>query len=176
MHLETPGIDVELALSSSGRLPVTARRLSQEVLLVLLSGRMWVRAPDGSRRDLTGPTWVTWYPGEAIEYGALGDTVHWVFAAPVQSTPPGSPRPGSLVRLRDVGDDGRTSDVALLAGYLDDSPDRTGPLSVFADVPGGGVGVYALTDVLEVVEASDEDVRTRDHGPGLDRPVRIAPG
>ena len=79
------------------------------------------------------------------------------------------------MRLRDTGDDERSSDVALLAGYLDDSPDRRGPESVFADVPGGGVGIYALTDVLGVVEDPDEDLHHWSFGPGLDRPVRIAP-
>ena len=128
MHLEQDPAR-EFALSSAGDLPVSARRLAQKVLLVLLSGRMWVRADDGSRRDITGPTWVTWYPGEAIEYGALGDTVHWVFVAQIGPVPPGSPRPGSLVRVRDVREDRRSSDVALLVHYRDESPDRTGPLS-----------------------------------------------
>ncbi|MDT0278443.1 hypothetical protein [Blastococcus goldschmidtiae] len=164
----------ELALSAAGYLPVSARRLAQKVLLILLSGRMWVRDDDGLRRGLTGPTWVTWYPGEAIQYGALEDTVHWVIASPIGPVPPGSPRPGSLVRLRDVRGDGRSSDVALLVHYLDDSPDRTGPMSAVLDVPGGGIGIHALTDVLEVVEQSDEDLHDWSFGPGLDRPVRLS--
>lgn len=172
MHLEAFADDVDLSLSSPTRLPVTARRLSQKVLLILLSGRMWVRDADGRRREIAGPTWVVWYPGEAIEYGADGATVHWVLAAPTGAVPPGSARPGSLVRLRDDRDDGRSSDDALLVHYLDDSPDRSGPLSVVADVPGSGIGVYPLTDVLDVLEEADEDLNLWSYGPGLDRPVR----
>ena len=170
MHLEED-LARELALSSSGYLPVSARRLAQKVLLILLSGRMWVRDADGDRQDITGPTWVVWYPGESIEYGEVGTTVHWLFASPVGPVPPGSPRPGSLVRLRN---DGRSSDVALLVHYLDDSPDRTGPMSAVLDVPGSGIGIYALTDVLEVVDEADEDLHHWSFHPGLDHPVRLS--
>lgn len=171
MHIEEFAHDV--GLSSATRLPAAARRLSQKALLVLLSGRMWVRDADGRHLDIAGPTWVVWYPGETLEYGAHGDTVHWLITVPTGSVPDGSPRPGSLVRLRDVGDDGRTSDVALLVQYLDDSPDGSGPLSVVADVPGGGIGVYPLTDVLDVVDEADEDLAHWSFGPGHDRPLRI---
>jgi hypothetical protein len=163
----------ELALSSAGYLPVAARRLSQKVLLVLLSGRMWVQDVDGRRRDITGPIWVVWYPGEAIEYGAHGTTVHWVLAAPVGPVPSGSPRPGSLVRLRG-GDDGGVVDGVLLVHYLDDSPDRAGPLSAVLDVPGEGIGIYALTDVLDVSDEADEDLHHWSFGPDLGHPVRLS--
>lgn len=169
MHIGEPAHD--FGLSSQTRLPAAARRLSQKVLLVLLTGRMWVADGD-RRRDITGPTWVVWYPGEPLEYGADGPTVHWLIADPTGPVPSGSPRPGSRVRLRDVGDDGRTSDEALLVHYLDDSPDGSGPLSVVADVPGGGIGIYALTDVLDVVDEADEDLNGWDFGPGADHPVR----
>ena len=56
MHLEENAHD--LALSSAGYLPVSARRSAQKVLLILLSGRMWVRDAGGDRQDITGPTWV----------------------------------------------------------------------------------------------------------------------
>ncbi|MGY2064999.1 hypothetical protein [Blastococcus sp. SYSU DS0619] len=167
MHLEEDSAH-ELALSSAGYLPVSARRLAQKVLLVLLSGRMWVREADGGRRDVTGPTWVVWYPGEAIEYGAVGTTVHWVLAAPLGPVPPGSPRPGSLVRMRD----GSGTAEARLVHYLDDSPDRSGPLSVVADVVGSGIGVHPLAELVDVVEEADEDLHHWDFGPGLDRPWR----
>ncbi|SEL77661.1 hypothetical protein SAMN04515665_11932 [Blastococcus sp. DSM 46786] len=170
MHIEAFADD--LALSSPTRLPVTARRSSQKVLLVLLSGRMWVRDADGRRREITGPTWVVWYPGETLEYGAHGATVHWVFAAPTGPVPTGSPRPGSLVRLRDVRDDDGVED-ALLVDYLDDSPDGSGPLSVVADGAGSGIGVNALTDVLQVVDEADEDLRGWSYGPGHDHPLRL---
>jgi hypothetical protein len=160
----------ELALSSAGYLPVAAHRLSQKVLLILLSGRMWVRVAGGRRRDISGPTWVVWYPGEAVEYGARGTTVHWVLASPVGPVPPGSPRPGSLVRLR--GDERRGVVDALLVHYLDDSPDGSGRWSAVAEVPGEGHGIHALTDVLEVVEESDEDLHHWSFHPGTDRPVR----
>jgi hypothetical protein len=42
----------DFALSAPGHLPVTARRLSQKVLLILLRGDMWVRDPDGGRREI----------------------------------------------------------------------------------------------------------------------------
>ncbi|TYP85936.1 hypothetical protein BD833_11177 [Blastococcus xanthinilyticus] len=166
----------ELALSSAGHLPVTARRLSQKVLLILLSGRMWVRDADGRCRDVAGPTWVVWYPGEAIEYGAHGATVHWVLAAPVGPVPPGSPRPGSLVRMR--GDDaaGTAGGEALLVHYLDDSPDGSGPLSVVVDVAGSGIGIHPLGDVVGVLDEADEDLNLWSYGPGLDHPVRIDRG
>lgn len=169
MHLEEDPAH-EVALSSAGYLPVSARRLAQKVLLILQSGRMWVRDVDGRRRDVTGPTWVVWYPGEAIRYGAYGTTVHWVLASPIGPVPPGSPRPGSLIRLR--GDRGRGVVDALLVHYLDDSPDGSGPLSAVAEVPGEGHGIYVLTDVVEVVEESDEDLHLWDFHPGSDRPVR----
>ncbi|MCF6743876.1 hypothetical protein E9529_06225 [Blastococcus sp. KM273128] len=169
MHLDSAH---ELALSSPTRLPATARRLSQTVLLVLLSGRMWVRDTRGRRRDITGPTWVVWYPGETLEYGAHGATVHWLFAAPTGPVPPGSPRPGSSVRL--AGDGGEVEDARLIH-YLDDSPDGSGPLSLVADAAGSGIGINALTDVVEVVEESDEDLYPWDFGPGLDHPVRLGP-
>ncbi|MDP5183226.1 hypothetical protein QOZ88_11305 [Blastococcus sp. BMG 814] len=168
MHIGEPADD--LALSSPTRLPVIARRVSQKVLLILLSGRMWVRDVDGQRREIAGPTWVVWYPGEALEYGTHGPTVHWVFAAPTGPVPSGSPRPGSSVRL--AGDGGEVEE-ARLVHYLDDSPDRAGPLSVVADVAGSGIGIYALTDVVEVVEESDEDLHGWSYGPGLDHPLRL---
>lgn len=174
MHLESSADDVDLALSSPTRLPVSARRLSQKVLLVLLSGRMWVRDDAGRQRDITGPTWVVWYPGEALEYGSRGVTVHWVFAAPTGPAPVGSPRPGSLVRLRDARGDDAVED-ALLVHYLDDSPDGSGPLSVVADGVGSGIGVHARTDLVEVVDEADEDLRGWSYGPGLDQPVRLEP-
>jgi hypothetical protein len=165
VHIEEPVNDV--SLSDATRFPVSARRLSQKVLLVLLRGRMWVRDGEGRRRDLTGPTWVVWYPGESIEYGADGDTVHWLFAQPTGGVPDGAPRPGSLVRLgtEPVG-------PALLVQYLDDTPDRSGPVSVVADVPGSGIGIYALDDPVEVVEEADEDLNLWDFGPGIERPAR----
>ncbi|SDF38246.1 hypothetical protein SAMN05660662_1957 [Blastococcus aurantiacus] len=171
MHLaEDPAH--ELALSSAGYLPVTARRLAQKVLLVLLSGRMWVGDVDGSRRDITGPTWVTWYPGEAMKYGAHGTTVHWVVASPVGPVPPGLPRPGSLVRLR--GNEGRGVVDALLVLYLDESTDGSGLWSAVVEVPGEGHGHYALGDVLEVVEESDEDLHLWSFRPDLGNPVRLS--
>ncbi|RBY77410.1 hypothetical protein DQ239_11025 [Blastococcus sp. TF02-09] len=170
MHLrQNTGHD--LALSSHGYLPVSARRLAQKVLLILLSGRMWVRDDDGRRHDITGPTWVVWYPGEAVEYGASGTTVHWLFASPVGPVPPGSPRPGSLVRLR--ADERRGAVDALLVHYLDDSPDSSGRWSAVALVPDEGHGIYALTDV-EVVEESDEDLHLWSFRPDLGRPVRLS--
>jgi hypothetical protein len=134
---------------------------------------MWVRADDGERRDVAGPTWVVWYPGETVEYGAPGTTVHWVFASPVGPVPPGSPRPGSLVRLRG-GDGGGVVDDALLVHYLDDSPDGTGPLSAVLRVPGSGIEIRALTDVLDLLDESDEDLRHWSFHPGSDRPVRLS--
>lgn len=172
MHLELDTAH-ELALSADGYVPVSARRLAQKVLLVLVSGRMWVRDANGDRQDITGPTWVVWYPGEAIEYGALGTTVHWVLASPVGPIPPGLPRPGSLVRLRRAGV-GAALDEALLVHYLDESPDGSGPLSAVAEVPGQGHGIYPLSRVVEVVEESDEDLRLWLFGPGVDRPLRLS--
>ncbi|NEK86382.1 hypothetical protein GCU60_11520 [Blastococcus saxobsidens] len=169
MHLEGD-LAHELALSSPNHLPVTARRRAQKVLLVLLSGRMWVHEADGGRRDITGPTWVVWYPGEAIEYGAVGATVHWVLAAPVGVVPPGFPRPGSRVRMRD----GSGTAEALVMHYLDDSPDGTGPLSVVADVAVSGIGIHSLAELVDVVEEADEDLHDWDFGPGLERPWRRA--
>jgi hypothetical protein len=175
VHIEEFGEDV--SLSSPTRLPVTARRLSQKVLLVLLSGRMWVRDLDGHRRDLTGPTWVVWYPGETIEYGVRGDTVHWVFAQRTGSAPPGFPRPGSLVRLSAATGLGASGELATLIHYMDDSPDSTGTTSLVADVVGSGIGVYALSELVEVIEEADEDLHGWDFGPGgQDRPVRRRDG
>jgi hypothetical protein len=168
VHIEEFADDV--SLSSPTRLPVRARRLSQKVLLVLLAGRMWVRDLDGRRRDIAGPTWVVWYPGEAVEYGVHGETVHWVFADPTGTPPAGAPRPGSLVRLSGPQS---SDDLATLIHYMDDSPDGTGPPSVVADAVGSGMGVYALSDLVEVVEEADEDLHEWDFGPGgEDRPVR----
>jgi hypothetical protein len=164
----------EFALSSPGHLPVTARRLSQKLLLVLLRGDMWVRDADGRRREISGPTWVVWYPGEAIEYGVLGETVHWLLAAPTGPVPPGMPRPGSLVRLAgDLGAD-LTEDEALLLLYLDDSADQTGITSLAARGAGGegGVGIHPLAAVVEVLDEADEDRRGFSYGPGLDEPLR----
>jgi hypothetical protein len=165
VHIEEFVNDV--SLSANTRLPVTARRLSQKVLLVLLRGRMWVRDGDGRRRDLTGPTWVVWYPGESLEYGADGDTVHWLFAQPTGGVPDGAPRPGSLVRLGSEPDR-----PALLVQYIDESPDRTGPPDLVADVPGSGIGIYPLDELVEVVDEADEDLNLWDFGPGIDRPAR----
>jgi hypothetical protein len=171
MHIEEFGDDV--ALSAPTRLPVSARRLSQKVLLVLLSGRMWVRDLDGHRRNLTGPTWVVWYPGEAIEYGVHGQTVHWVFAQPTEVPPAGFPRPGSSVRLSASTEEGGSGQLGTLIHYLDDSPDRGGPLSLVADVAGSGIGVYGLSELIEVVEEADADLHAWDSGPGgQDRPAR----
>lgn len=170
MHLEED-VAHELALSSAGYLPVTARRLSQKVLLVLLSGRMWVRDADGRRRNITGPTWVVWYPGEAIEYGEHGTTVHWVLASPVGPVPPGLPRPGSLVRLRDHR--GRGAVDALLVVYLDETADGSGPMSAVVEVPGEGHGHHPLADVLDVVDESDEDLHHWSFYAHSDRPVRL---
>jgi hypothetical protein len=171
MHIEEFGEDV--GLSSPTRLPVSARRLSQKVLLVLLSGRMWVRDLDGHRRDVTGPTWVVWYPGERIEYGVHGETVHWVFAQPTGTPPAGFPRPGSLVRLSAATGSETSDELATLIHYLDDSPDSTGTTSLVADAVSSGIGIYALSELLEVVEEADEDLNEWDFGPGgLDRPVR----
>jgi hypothetical protein len=174
MHLEEPAHD--FALSSAGYLPVTARRLSQKVLLVLLRGDMWVRETGGRRREITGPTWVVWYPGEAIEYGALGETVHWLIAAPTGPVPPGMPPPGSLVRLSGDRGAGSTEDEALLIHYLDDSPDQTGITSAVARGAGGegGVGIHPLTAIVGVLEEADEDRREFFYGPGLDEPLRRA--
>ncbi|UOY02950.1 hypothetical protein [Blastococcus sp. PRF04-17] len=170
MHIEEFGDDV--SLSAATRLPVTARRLSQKVLLILLSGRMWVRDLDGGRRDITGPTWVVWYPGERLEYGVHGDTVHWVFADRMGTPPPGLPRPGSLVRLADPAGEG-SGGLATLVHYLDDSPDSTGTTSLVADAVGSGIGIYGLTEILEVVEQAEEDLHEWDFGPGVEGwPVR----
>jgi hypothetical protein len=171
MHIEEFGEDV--SLSSPTRLPVSARRLSQKVLLILLSGRMWVRDLDGHRRDLTGPTWVVWYPGETIEYGVHGETVHWVFAQRTGAPPAGFPRPGSLVRLSAAPAQGSTGTLATLIHYLDDSAEQTGTTSLIADAVGSGTGIYGLTELVEVVEEADEDLHDWDFGPGgQDRPVR----
>ena len=49
----------------------------------------------------------------------------------------------------------------------------TGPPSLVADAVGSGIGVYALSDLVEVVEEADEDLHEWDFGPGgEDRPVR----
>jgi hypothetical protein len=171
MHIEEFGEDV--SLSSPTRLPVSARRLSQKVLLILLSGRMWVRDLDGRRRDLTGPTWVVWYPGETIEYGVQGETVHWVFAQPTGTPPAGLPRPGSLVRLANATGEGTPAEVGTLIHYLDDSPEQTGTTSLVANVAGSGIGIYGLPDLVEVLEEADEDLHGWDFMPGgQDRPVR----
>jgi len=171
VHIEEFGEDV--SLSSPTRLPVSARRLSQKVLLVLLSGRMWVRDLDGNRRDLTGPTWVVWYPGETIEYGVHGETVHWLFAQRTGTPPAGFPRPGSLVRLSAEPEQGLPSELATLIHYMDDSPDQSGTTSLVADVAGSGIGIYGLSDLVDVVEEADEDLHEWDFGPGgEDRPVR----
>jgi hypothetical protein len=168
----------ELAVSSPCHLPVTARRLSQKVLLILLSGDMWVRDLLGHRREITGPTWVVWYPGEAIEYGALGETVHWLLAAPTGPVPPGMPRPGSLVRLAGDLGSGAAVDEALLIQYLDDTAEQTGITSVVARGAGGegGVGIHPLTVVAEVLDEADEDRRVFSYGPGLDEPLRRTRG
>jgi hypothetical protein len=159
MHIEEFGEDV--SLSSSTRLPVSARRLSQKVLLILLSGRMWVRDLDGHRRDISGPTWVVWYPGETLEYGVHGETVHWVFADRVGTPPAGFPLPGSLVRLAGAPEQGPSGELATLIHYLDDSPDRTGTTSLVADAAGSGIGIYGLSELVEVVEEADEDLHQR---------------
>ncbi|MCO7218223.1 hypothetical protein [Klenkia sp. PcliD-1-E] len=104
MRIDVPVVP-DIGLSSATRPPVSARRLSQKVMLVLLSGRMWVRDGDGARRGITGPTWVVWYVGEALEYGTDGDTVHWVVGQRTGRPPAGLPRPGSLVRVVDSGGD-----------------------------------------------------------------------
>jgi hypothetical protein len=165
VHVEEFANDV--GLSSATRFPAAARRLSQKVLLVLLSGRMWVREQDGRRRDLTGPTWVVWYPGEALEYGADGDTVHWVFASPTGGVPAGGPRPGSLVRLGS-----EPERPALLVHYIDESPDQNGPVALVCEVPGSGIGIYPMTELVEVVDEADEDLNDWDFGLGIERPVR----
>lgn len=157
MHIEVPVVP-DIGLSSSTRPPVSARRLSQKVLLVLVSGRMWVRDVDGTRRDITGPTWVVWYPGEALEYGTDGDTVHWVVAQRTAGPPPGLPRPGSLVR---VAHESGGDEPAKLVEYLDDSPEQTGVTSVVVDAAGSGIGIYGLSDLLEVLEEADPDLHDR---------------
>ena len=175
MHIEEFGDDV--ALSAPTRLPVSARRLSQKVLLVLLSGRMWARDLEGHRRDLTGPTWVVWYPGETIEYGVHGKTVHWVFAQPTDSPPAGFPRPGSSVRLSASTEQDGFGRLGTLIHYMDDSPDGEGPMSLVADVVGSGIGVYGVSELVEVVEEADEDLHTWDFASGgEDRPVRRRSG
>jgi len=174
MHIEEFADDI--ALSSATRLPVSARRLSQKVLLILLSGRMWVRDLEGARRDLTGPTWVVWYPGEEIEYGVHGETVHWVFAQPTGTPPAGFPRPGSLVRLPDANGPGLPDELGTLVHYLDDSPEQTGTTSLVADVVGTGIGIYGLSELVEVVAEADEDLHGWDFAPaGGDAPVRRRP-
>src|SRR4051812_10779578 len=171
MHIEEFADDI--ALSSATRLPVSARRLSQKVLLILLSGRMWVRDLEGARRDLTGPTWVVWFPGETIEYGVHGETVHWVFAQPTGTAPEGLPRPGSLVRLADATAPGTLGELGTLVHYLDDSPEQTGTTSLVADVVGTGIGVYGLSELVQVVEEADEDLHGWEFAPaGGDQPVR----
>lgn len=156
VHIEpfTP----DIGLSSPTRPPVSARRLSQKVMLVLLAGRVWVRDQEGNRRDVVGPTWVVWYPGESLEYGTDGDTEHWVVAQRTGTAPPGLPRPGSLVRVAD-GSGGAVP--ALLVHYLDDTPDRSGTTSFVADVEGSGIGVHPLTGVVEVLEEADPDLHGR---------------
>jgi hypothetical protein len=171
MHIEEFGEDV--SLSSATRLPVRARRLSQKVLLILLSGRMWVRDLEGHRRELTGPTWVVWFPGESIEYGVRGETVHWVVAQPTGTPPAGLPRPGSMVRLVDATAPGTLGELGTLVHYLDDSPEQTGTTSLVVDVVGTGIGVYGLSELVEVVEEADEDLGGWDFAPaGGDQPVR----
>ncbi len=170
MHIEAFGDDV--SLSSSTRLPVRSRRLSQKVLLILLSGRMRVRDRGGDRRDVTGPTWVVWYPGETIEYGVHGETVHWVFAQRAGTPPAELPRPGSLVRLPAAPGQGSSGELATLVHHLDDSPGQTGTTSFVADGVGSGTGVYVLSDV-QVVEEADDDLNEWTFDPGgLDYPVR----
>jgi hypothetical protein len=159
MHIEEFGEDV--SLSSSTRPPVSARRLSQKVLLVLLSGRMWVRDLEGHRRDLTGPTWVVWYPGERMEYGVHGETVHWVFAQRTGTPPAGLPRPGSLLRLSGEPGEGASIELATLIHYMDDSPDRSGTTSLVADGVDSGIGIYGLSEIVEVVEEADADLHDR---------------
>ena len=120
-----------------------------------------------------GPTWVVWYPGEAIEYGANGETVHWVFAQPTGIPPAGFPRPGSLVRVSAAVGQGTPDELATLIHYMDDSPDQEGSMSLVADVVGSGIGVYGLSELVEVVEEADEDLHEWDFGPGgQDRPIR----
>jgi hypothetical protein len=170
MHIEDSGEDV--SLSSQNWLPVSARRLSQKVLLILLFGRMWVRDLDGHRRDITGPTWVVWFPGEAIEYGVDGETVHWVFAQRTGTPPAGFPRPGSLVQLSTTPGES-SGGLATLIHYMDDSPEQTGTTSLVADAVGSGIGIYGLPALVEVVEEADEDLNDWDFGPGgQDHPVR----
>jgi hypothetical protein len=119
-----------------------------------------------------GLTCVAWYPGETIAYGAQGRTVHWVFAQKSGHFPgrlPPSRLAGAAVRPG-----ARSPRRARHADqYLDDSPEQTGTTSLVADVPGSGIGIYGLPDLLEVVEEADEDLHGWDHGPGgEDHPVR----
>jgi hypothetical protein len=99
--------------------------------------------------------------------------VHWVFAQPTDIPPAGFPRPGSSVRLSASTEQDGSGQLGTLIHYMDDSPDREGAMSLVADVVGSGIGVYALSELVAVVEEADEDLHTWDFGPGgLDRPVR----
>jgi hypothetical protein len=56
---------------------------------------------------------------------------------------------------------------------MDDSPDQSGTTSLVADIAGSGIGIYGLSDLVELVEEADEDLHEWDFGPGgEDRPVR----
>ncbi len=170
MHVEELAND--FGLSSPDWVPVSTRRLSQKVLLVLLSGRMWVVDDEGRRHDLAGPTWVVWYPGERLAYGAVGETVHWIFAQPTGAAPTGSPRPGSMVRVRGVDASAAATELGTLVHYIDESPDGSGPLDPVVDAARSGIGIYTAGDVVEVVEDADEDLHAWDFRVHDGRPVR----
>ena len=93
--------------------------------------------------------------------------MHWLFAAPTGGAPDGAPRPGSLVRLAAEPDR-----PALLVHYIDESPEGTGPVGLVVEVPGSGIGIHPLADLVEVLEEADEDLNLWDFGPGIERPVR----
>ena len=134
---------------------------------------MWVLDDDDQRQTLIGPTWVVWFPGERIEYGALGETVHWLVANRTGRLPGGAPRPGSRVRLQRGPEPGQPVDEALVIEYLDDSPDQAGPLAMVARADEYGVGVYDLGALVEVLDESDEDLHNWTWGPGVDSPMRL---
>jgi hypothetical protein len=61
------------------------------------------------------------------------------------------PPPGSFVRPRPGIEDEPGGQVGRVVHYLDDSPERTGPLSVVVDFEEAGIGIYGLDDV-EIID------------------------
>lgn len=168
------------SLTSTTRLPASARRLSQKVLLVVMSGT--VRVADADRAEhIRGPAWVTWYPGDRLEYEPVGEAVYWLFAARVRVWPPGLPRPGSLISVRKPTMTGgfATGETHVAAVLLVDywEVDNAGiPTGFVVSDPNSGIGHYQIDGLLSVLEHADRDLWDWDYGPGLDKPqLRVEP-